>query len=362
MSNRTRLLAVMITLLALVLGPMTLLAQEATEEPMTGAGGRVLTETETAIAEAIAACPTDQALTIAVSTPGNQFPFFVHMVSQLQAEAEAIGNIEVVVYDAEDDPVKQASDVESMILEGVDAIVISPRDVDALAPALQEAVDAGIPVVTIDRRVENVEGLLAHVGAENVLGGEAQGNWVLENYPDGAEIIVLLGTPGAGPAIDRAAGQHNVLDPVADMYPIVAEQTANFNLDQGASVTSAILAGLPNPPDVIVAANDDMARGAMVAVEDAGLTGEVAILGFDALPEALAAVNEGTLAGTVEQFPGGQSATALRVAVNHARGCGEPPEAVIFLTPVLITSDNFAMAERLGEVEGLEMATEEASS
>ena len=351
MYNFVRKLVLLLTLSLLVLGPTALMAQD---------GGRVLSESEEAIAAALADCPADQPLTVMVSTPGFSFPFFVHMVDQLHEEADSIGNITIIDADAQDDSVKQSSDVDTAIMQGVDAIIISPKDVTALAPAIQEAVDAGIPVVTIDRYVEGVDGILAHVGAENVLGGEAQGQWIVENYPDGATVINLQGTPGAGPAIARNEGLHNVLDAVSEQYPIVAEQTANFRRDEGLSVTSSLLASLPEAPDVIVAANDDMALGAIQAVAEAGLTGQVAVLGFDALPEALAAVNDGTLAGTVEQFPGGQSRTAMRVAALFGRGCAEPPEQIIFLTPVLITQENFPLAERLGEVEGLApMATEE---
>ena len=344
MYNFVRKLVLLLTLSLLVLGPTALMAQD---------GGRVLSESEEAIAAALADCPADQPLTVMVSTPGFSFPFFVHMVAQLHEEAASIGNITIIDADAQDDSVKQSSDVDTAIMQGVDAIIISPKDVTALAPAIQEAVDAGIPVVTIDRYVEGVDGILAHVGAENVLGGEAQGQWIVENYPDGATVINLQGTPGAGPAIARNEGLHNVLDAVSEQYPIVAEQTANFRRDEGLSVTSSLLASLPEAPDVIVAANDDMALGAIQAVAEAGLTGQVAVLGFDALPEALAAVNDGTLAGTVEQFPGGQSRTAMRVAALSGRGCAEPPEQIIFLTPVLITQENFPLAERLGEVEGL---------
>ena len=92
-----------------------------------------------------------------------------------------------------------------------------------MAPALQQAVDAGIPVITIDRRVEGVPGILSHVGADNVKGGEAQGQLIAEMFPDGAEIVNLQGQPGASPAIDRNQGVHNVLDPMSDKYVLVAE-------------------------------------------------------------------------------------------------------------------------------------------
>lgn len=306
---------------------------------------------EEQIAQALADCESDTKLTIAISLADLTFPFFVHMRNQLVELADEIGGIDIIELDGQSSASKQTADIEAAITRGVDAIIISPVDVSAVSPALQEAIDAGIIVLTIDRSVEGVDGLLAHVGADNVLGGEAQGNWILENFPDGATVFNLQGQPGASAAIDRNQGLHNVLDEVSDNYPIVFEQTANFRRDQGLSVTEAGLAGLSEPPVVIVAANDDMALGAAEALSGLGLTGEIAVLGFDALPEALVAIRNGLLTGTVEQFPGRQSRTALALAVMEARGCDYEAEDVVFLTPILVDGNNFDVAERLGEIE-----------
>jgi ABC-type sugar transport system substrate-binding protein len=290
-----------------------------------------------------------QDVTVMTSVPSLGFPFFVHMMKELQAEAGTLG-VATVESDGQNSAPKQTADVEAGIIQGVNGIVISPIEVNAMAPALQQAVDAGIPVVTIDRRVEGVPGILAHVGADNVKGGEAQGHFIMEMFPDGATIVNLQGQPGASPAIDRNAGVHNVLDAHADKYPFIAEQTAQFQRDRGLAVTESILAGLSEPPDVIVAANDDMALGALEAVTALGLQDEIAIIGFDALPEALASVRDGGLVGTVEQFPGGQSRKAMQVMVEHLRD-GKAPEApVILLTPIVISKDNINDAERLGEL------------
>ncbi|MGQ9907353.1 MAG: substrate-binding domain-containing protein [Candidatus Flexifilum sp.] len=302
-------------------------------------------------ADAIAACPNDTPITLASSLPDLAFPFFVHMQNQIAAEAEAIGNITLIQTDGQNDTGKQTADVEAAIIQGVDGIVISPIEVAAIAPALQDAIDSGIPVVTIDRRTEGVNGILAHVGADNVRGGEIQAETVMAMFPNGARIMHLQGQPGAGPAIDRNQGVHNVLDPVADRYPIVFEQTANFRRDQGLAVTEAGLAGLDTPPDVIIAANDDMALGALEAVIAAGLQDQIAIFGFDALPEALASVRDGGLAGTIEQFPGGQSRIAVRIATLNARGCAYDANPLVLLEPIMITRDNLDQAERIGEVE-----------
>ena len=138
-------------------------------------------------------------LTIMASVPGLNFPFFVHMMNEMKASAEELGDITVIESDGQDQTPKQTADVETAITQGVDGIVISPREVDAMAPAIQQAVDAGIPVVTIDRRVDFVPGVLAHVGADNVKGGEAQGELIMSLFPDGATIINLQGTPGREP-------------------------------------------------------------------------------------------------------------------------------------------------------------------
>ncbi|MER9553011.1 substrate-binding domain-containing protein, partial [Mesorhizobium sp. M0322] len=103
-------------------------------------------------------------------------------------------------------------------------------------------------------------------------------------------------------------------------------------------------------PDAIVCANDDMALGAMEACAARNFT-DVKIYGFDALPEALVAVRDGKLAGTVEQFPGEQSRTAVRIAVAFAKDKTEPKEKLVLLTPIVIGKDNLDKAERIGETK-----------
>jgi inositol transport system substrate-binding protein len=286
---------------------------------------------------------------ILASVPGLSFPFFVHMMNAFKAEIEKQG-YEAIESDGQVSSPKQTADVEAAITQGVKGIVISPNEVDAMAPALQQAVEAGIPVVTVDRRVPSVDGILAHVGADNVKGGEAQGNLIMKMFPDGATIINLQGQSGASPAIDRNKGLHNVLDAAADKYKIVFEQTAGFARDKGLSVTEAALSGLSEPPKVIVAANDDMALGAMEAVKARGLTG-IAIIGFDALPEALAQVRDGGMTATIEQFPGKQSSIGVQTLVKFLKDGTKPDEKVLLLTPEAVTKDNLNIAERLGEVK-----------
>lgn len=305
-----------------------------------------------AVAPGLTPVKAQDTLRIAFSIPGMSFPFFVHMERQIRDEADKIGGIELITLDGQDRTEKQVADLEVVIAEQYDGLIISPRTSDGLAPSVQAVIDAGIPVVTIDRNIagDTAQNTLAHVGADNVLGGEAQGNLILKMFPNGARIFNLQGTPGASPAIDRNQGLHNVLDAVADKYQIIFEQTANFNRADGLSVSENGLAGQDTPPDVIVAANDDMALGAVEALRARNLVGAVAVLGFDALPEALDQVRDGALTGTVEQFPGGQARAALNIIVAYLREGVEPAEHDNYLIPRMITLDNLMEAERIGEI------------
>ncbi len=290
-------------------------------------------------------------LTILFAIPDLAFPFFVHMADIAKAGAAKDGGIDLIVSDGQRSSTKETADIEAAITKGVNGIIISPNDVDALAPAIQEAVDAKIPIVTVDRRVNKVPGILTHVGADNVKGGEAQGQLIEKLFPNGATVMNLQGQSGASPAIDRNKGLHNVLDQAKDKYKIVFEDTAGFDRAKGLAMTESALAGMAKPPDVIVAANDDMALGALEALKARNLLGKVKLIGFDALPEALGQIKAGNLTATIEQMPGGQVQGAMDALVAFLRDNKKPDQEVLLLTPIAITAENLDKAERLNEVK-----------
>ena len=129
------------------------------------------------------------------------------------------------------------------------------------------------------------------------------------------------------------------------------EDTAGFDRAKGLSMSESALDGMKTPPDVIVCANDDMALGALQALKARNLIGKVKLIGFDALPEALAQIRDGNMTATIEQSPGGQSKQALDALVAFIRQGTKPAQAVTLLTPVAITKDNLNQAERLDEVK-----------
>lgn len=299
-------------------------------------------------------------LKIAFSVPGLNFPFFVHMMDLAEAHAKEIGGIDFIRLDGQENgapsSTKQSADLEAMISQGVNGIVISPNDANALAPSIQAVIDAGIPVVTVDRNVTGAS-TLAHVGADNVEGGRVQGRYLLQILPDGGDVFELQGQPGATPAIDRHAGFTEVIGG-QDKVKVVASQTAEFARDKAVSVTESLLAANPEPK-AVVCANDDMAFGAVEALSDAGLS--IPVIGFDALPEALIAINDGKMAATIEQFPGGQAKGAIDILVAKLRDGKDPAQHDTFLTPILITKDTLGQAERAAEA-GLTPAGTPAAS
>ncbi len=110
-------------------------------------------------------------LTIGMTLPGLQFPFFVTMKNDFEKAAAKLG-VKVVYIDAQNDSSKQAAAMETFVAQKVNGILISPMTTDSLVPAIEAAVKAGIPVATVDRKA-NTDAVLVHVGADNVEGGRA---------------------------------------------------------------------------------------------------------------------------------------------------------------------------------------------
>ena len=246
---------------------------------------------------------------------------------------------------------KETADIEAAITKGVDGIMISPNDVDALAPAIQEAVDAKIPVVTIDRRVNKVPGILAHVGADNVKGGEAQGKLIEKLFPNGATVMNLQGQSGSSPAIDRNKGLHNVLDQAKDKYKIVFEDTAGFDRPKGMAMTESALGGHGDPPG-----RHRCRKRRHGARRARGPEGPQ--LARQGETDRLRRFARGARADQGRQHDSHYRAIARRPDARCAPGLvaflrdgKKPDQQVILLTPIAITSDNLNQAERLNEVK-----------
>jgi inositol transport system substrate-binding protein len=274
-------------------------------------------------------------------------PFFVAVKRELDSDAGRLG-VTVAVEDGQSNSAKQTADIEAAITGGAQGIILAPNDVNALAPGVEEVIKAGIPIVTLDRRVDTTSIKVPHVGADNVAGGRIMAQWVIDAFPNGARILLITGQLGSSPSIDRTRGIKETLGAAGGKYKIVAEQSATWKREQGLTVTQNVLTSLGGESlQAVVAESDEMALGALEALRSSGVSG-VKVIGFDATPEALQLIRSGDMAATVEQSPKSQARTALEQLVARIRK--QTPMAGASIAPVLITQSNVNQAERIGEV------------
>ncbi len=231
---------------------------------------------------------------LSISTLNN--PFFVDLRDGAQEKADELG-YKLTVFDANDESSKQLSQVEDLISQKVDLIIINPTDSSTVGAAIELANEAGIPVITVDRSAASGE-VVTHIASDNVAGGKMAGEYLLSVVGENAKVVELEGIPGASATIDRGTGFHQAVD---GKLNVVAKQTANFNRDQGLSVMENILQANKDIKGIF-AHNDEMALGAIAALEAANITG-VTVVGFDAIDDAKDAVDAGTMAATVAQQP-----------------------------------------------------------
>jgi ribose transport system substrate-binding protein len=274
-------------------------------------------------------------LRIGLTLPGLQFPFFVEMKNDFDQMAAKLG-VEVIYIDAQNDSSKQVAAVETFISQKVDGMLISPMTVDSIVPAIEEAVKAGIPVVTVDRKA-NTDKVLVHVGADNVEGGRAAARFVVQKLGGKGNIIELEGTPGASPAIDRKKGFDEVIAQNPGLK-ILVSQTAQFDRAKGHDVMENLMQAYPSY-GAVFGANDEMIIGAIEAMSSAGVDlSKKVTVGYDATPDAFAYIRQGKLGATVDQFPGKQASQALNYLVDYIKNKTMPQQNVVYIQPQAITS------------------------
>lgn len=261
-----------------------------------------------------------------ISTLNN--PFFVSMADGAKEKAEELG-VDLTVVDAGNDTAKQSADIEDLLAKGIKVLIINPEDSAAVAPEIEDAISAGIKVIAVDRTVEGVE-VDCYIGTDNVKAGEKAGSYFLEKIGENSKVAILEGIPGASSAIDRDQGFHNAIDGKLD---VVASQTANYDRAEGLSVTENLLQANPDIKGIL-SANDEMALGALEAVEAAGKVPgkDIFVTGFDAGDDALNAVKEGKMLFTVEQKTVEMGQMAVETALSMMKGEDAPKDIPIDIT------------------------------
>lgn len=245
-------------------------------------------------------------LTIGFSQIGSESGWRAAETTVTKQEAEKRG-ITLKFADAQQKQENQIKALRSFIAQGVDAILIAPVVATGWDEVLEEAKDAEIPVVLLDRTVDASDDLyLTAVTSDLVHEGSVAGQWLVDEVAGSdCRVVELQGTTGSSPAIDRKNGFEKSLVGNANLE-IVRSQTGDFTRSQGKVVMESFLKAEGGENIcALYAHNDDMAVGAIQAIKEAGLTPgvDIKIVAIDAVPDAHLAIANGEMNATIELTP-----------------------------------------------------------
>ena len=217
---------------------------------------------------------------------------------------------------------QQIAIVENLIAQNVDAIVIAPMDSRALVPPLAEAHKKGIKVLNIDVELDKdamqENGIdLAFVGPDNVAAAKMSGDVLAKELGAGGKVIVIEGNPGASNAQQRKEGFMQSIEEY--QLDLLTSQTAHWEIEEAFSVFSNLLTAHPDVQGVMCA-NDAMAVGVVQAIDAAGRTGEIKVVGFDNDDAVQPMIKEGKVMATIDQFSRDMAAQGLDYAMEAIGG------------------------------------------
>jgi inositol transport system substrate-binding protein len=300
-----------------------------------------------AAAPAPAAAETEAAPAEAAAEGGDTIRIGVSMLfddrwlTSMREAMEAYGaaqpGVEVIFVDSKEDVAVQLGQVENFVTQGVDAIVLVPANTDATDPMTQAAVDAGIPLVYVNRKPANLPEGVAYVGSDSIDAGILQMEWIAEALGGKGNVVIMNGNLSQEAAQMRTEGVKQVAANFPDIT-ITKEQSGNWSRDEGLAIMENWLSS-GDQIDAVAANNDEMAIGAIAAIEAAGKLGEIIVGGVDASADALAEMDAGRLNVTVFQNAVGQGEGGIATAIALARG--EPVEQVVWIPYELVTPENY---------------------
>ncbi|OPL19592.1 MAG: hypothetical protein AVO35_09755 [Candidatus Aegiribacteria sp. MLS_C] len=256
-------------------------------------------------------------------------PFFLSLLEGAEESARRL-NAEIIPVYACEDPQLQSRQILDLADEGMDAILLNPVS-DAVIPALDSVTSMGVPVFTIDRGISS-DRVVSHIASDNRAGGRMAGDYLAEALNRRGRVVEIMGTEGSSAAMERGEGFREALS----MHPeieIVHSFHAEFDRDLA---MEGILDFLEDTVQVdgVFAHNDDMILGAMEAA-GAAKAGGILFIGFDAIEEAIGAVESGELLATVAQRPAEMGRLGVETAVDYLSGREVPDSIIVDLALIL---------------------------
>ena len=299
---------------------------------LVGCGQSATTPANSTTSPTAEIAPASERGVIGVSLLTLENPFFKVIGDTITAKGKKHG-YETIVLSADKDVARQGNQVKDFIVRKVSAIVLSPCDSRSIVPVIQEANAAGIPVFTVDIpcREEGVK-IVTQVATDNFSGGREAGKAIAEALgPEGGEVAIVHFKQAESCQL-RVAGfrefieEHNAK--AENKVEIVTELEGGGAKDMGAKAAEDALQAHPNLRGMFCI-NDPSALGAVSAVEKAGKSRQVIIVGFDGQPDGKQAIKEGRIYADPIQFPDRMGLQIVDSIVKHARGEEVPPEILI---------------------------------
>ncbi|MBB3950146.1 substrate-binding domain-containing protein [Aureimonas jatrophae] len=236
------------------------------------------------------------------------------------------GEVEVTVFDGRYDALVQQEQFNTMITQKYNAIIFVPMDIEAGAAPVQAAVDAGIPVVGSNARV-NSDVLTSYVGSNDVEAGELEAKAVLDKMGCKGNVVIIEGPIGQSGQIQRLEGNQKALAACPDVK-VLEQQTGNWSRAEAQTLMENWLTSHPGQINGVIGQNDEMALGAIEAIKAAGLNvSDFAIAGVDGVTDAINAVKAGEMA-SILQDANAQAQGALDIAIKAVKPDYQPQSAI----------------------------------
>ncbi len=275
-------------------------------------------------------------VTIGVSLMNLSNEFIVMLNRTLETKSRNLG-VRLIVNDAQRSADRQVQQVENFVAQKVDAIILNPCEVEASSPAVDQAMAAGIPIVNVNSETRSAP--TAFVGSRDEESARLAMEYIAKRLGGKGNIVMMHGFMGQAAQIKRDAGARQVLSKYPDLK-LIADQTAEWDRAKAMTLMENWIQAYGPKINAVFAQNDEMAMGALSALEQANLKDKIVVVGVDSIADALHAVKDGRLDATVFQDAKGQAAAALETAVAIVRK--QPFEKQKYIPFQLVTKDNVA--------------------
>jgi ribose/xylose/arabinose/galactoside ABC-type transport system permease subunit/ABC-type sugar transport system substrate-binding protein len=324
---------------------------------LAGAGAVVLVVATLGFRTSVRAPVQARTFTIAFVPKALNSPFWAEMQQAAEREAAVQGvHLVSLAADRETDVERQYQIIENLIQQRVDAILLSPAGSKELVPAIRKANDADIPVLILDTRIDQGAAesmgvrVLTFIGSDNFEGGAVASRYLAGALGGKGSVAIIEGISGHETADRRRLGFLKGIEAYAGIR-VVASQTADWERARAYTVAENLLQAHPDLVGIF-AANDEMALGALEAVAASRRLERVRVIGFDAIPDALANIASGRLLGSVAQFPGEMGRLGVRHAVALLREGKAPPAEILTRVEMIDRSNVGAFARKGADTGG----------